>query len=373
MQVDVLNYVGFFLFTTYIFSLVFFICGIFKIFHQSNNSDIIYNISIIVCVRNGASSLFNILLDLQNQSYLGNLEFIIIDDESTDQSKNIINQFLSNDKRFKYFNTSNSTSILKHKKRALELGIINAKYQWVLFTDVDCRVNKNWAYEMSKNFNDSDYVIGFSEVKEEKTLVSKFQSIDFRMLMISACSSTFMNYPLACTGQNQSYKKDIFNKNSGYLKISNLLQGDDSIFLQICRKNKNLKVSFCINNDSFVRAKTHHKWKNLIFQRIRWAGDANIMWKFNKFFFVIILSTFLSNLFILILLLIKNYYPLVILLLIKFILENMIYTLGSKKINMHTNQLSFVLWFFIQIPYIVFMGLTSFFVNNLSWRGRRAQ
>jgi len=122
-----------------------------------------------------------------------------------------------------------------------------------------------------------------------------------------------------------------------------------------------------------VKAKTHHKWKNLIFQRIRWAGDANIMWKFNKFFFVIILSTFLSNLFILILLLIKNYYPLVILLLIKFILENMIYTLGSKKINMHTNQLSFVLWFFIQIPYIVFMGLTSFFVNNLSWRGRRAQ
>ena len=93
--------VGFFLFTIYIFSLIFLICGIFKIFYQNNNSDIIHNISIVVCVRNGALSLSNILLDLQKQSYPGNLEFIIVDDESTDQSKNIIHQFLENDQKLK--------------------------------------------------------------------------------------------------------------------------------------------------------------------------------------------------------------------------------------------------------------------------------
>lgn len=372
LQVNIYIFLGLLLFFFYIISLLFFIFGIFRISNKSKKTDIINNISIIVCVKNGEYSLPNILSDLHQQSYPGNLEFIIVDDESTDQTKNIIYQFSNVDTRFKYFNTNSSTSQLKHKKRALELGINQSKYNWLLYTDVDCRVKNTWALEMSKNFGTSDYVIGLSEVKEENSLVSKFQSIDFRMLMISACSSVFMNYPLACTGQNQSYKKDIFNSISGYTKISGLLQGDDSIFLQICRKYKKIKVSFSVNKESFVRAKTHNKWKDFIIQRIRWAGDANIMWKYNMYFYFIILSTFLSNLFIITLIFNNNYYLAILLLSVKFIFENFIYTYGSKKMKIQTNQISFILWFFIQIPYIVFMGVASFFVNNILWKGQRA-
>ena len=32
---------------------------------------------------------------------------------------------------------------------------------------------------------------------------------------------------------------------------------------------------------------------------------------------------------------------------------------------------NFLLWFIIQIPYVVFMGLGSFFVSQLAWRGRK--
>ena len=256
------------------------------------------------------------------------------------------------------------------KKRALELGISNAKYDWLLFTDVDCRVDNNWAYKMAENFNNSDYVIGFAEVQESETLVSKFQSIDFRMLMISAYSSVFMNYPLACTGQNQSYKKNIYNGIGGYSKISNLLQGDDSIFLQLCRKNKNIKVSASMDKESFVKAKTHNNWQDFLLQRIRWAGDANIMWKYNPYFFIVILSTFISNLFLLILLFASNFYLLIQLLIIKFILEYILYVYGSKKINLYTNYTSFIMWFLIQIPYVVVMGVASFLASQLSWKGR---
>tara|TARA_Y100001970_G_scaffold264693_1_gene351551 strand:+ start:390 stop:1496 length:1107 start_codon:yes stop_codon:yes gene_type:complete len=362
---------GILFFILYVFSLLFFFIGILKIPSKSiqlNQSA--YNISIILCVRNGGLSLPNILNDLQRQTYSGNLEFIIVDDESTDNTKMIIKKFAAKDNRFLYFSTRDSDSILKYKKRALDLGIKNAKYDWLLFTDVDCRLNKNWVLSMSNNFDNSDYVIGLSEVNDDGSLCSKFQSIDFRMLMISACSSTIMNYPLACTGQNQSYKKNVFKNVEGYSKIFNLLQGDDSIFLQLCRKNKNLKVTFSINKNSHVIAKTHNKWKNFILQRIRWAGDANIMWKYNKLFFLIILSTFFANFFIISLLFCNALNLFFTLVILKFIFEFLIYFIGSKKMQLKINNLFFIQWYIIQIPYIVFMGFSSFFVSHLSWKGR---
>ena len=362
---------GYFLFVIYIFSLIFFIVGIFKVIKNNNFSPSFNNVSIIVCVRNGESSICNILNDLKSQNYDGNLEFIIIDDNSQDKTKLLIHKFIEVDNRFKYYSTENMKSNLNHKKRALKLGIDKSNYEWLLFTDVDCRVGKNWVKEMSKKYNSSDYVIGLSKVKEGKSLVSKFQSIDFNMLMISACATAHMNYPLACSGQNQSYKKSIYLKVDGFEKIYSLLQGDDSIFLQLCRKIKNIKISFSTNSDSYVIAKTHSKWSDFLLQRVRWAGDANIMWKYNKSFFIIILSTFHSNLFILYLILTKTFYPFVFLLVLKLLFEYLVYHLGNKKLNQEKNNLSFIIWFLIQIPYIVCMGFGSFFVSQIGWRGRR--
>ena len=359
------------LFTIYILTLFFFICGIIKVSKNKKLSSSFNDISIIICVRNGESSIFNILDNLKDQNYKGNLEFIIVDDNSTDNTKAIISKFVENDSRFKYYSTEKLKSNLNHKKRALKLGIDKSSYEWLLFTDVDCRVGPNWAYEISKNYDFSDYVIGLSKVHQKQSIVSKFQSIDFNMLMISACATSYMNYPLACSGQNQSYKKTVFQEVHGFKKISNLLQGDDSIFLQLCRSIKNLKVSFSIHQESHVVAKTHLSWKDFLLQRVRWAGDANLMWKYNKLFFLIILSTFYSNLFILYLFFSKSTYLLVILIIVKFCIEYLVYILGNKKLNQEIHNVSFLIWFIIQIPYVVCMGIGSFFMSQISWRGRK--
>ena len=198
---------------------------------------------------------------------------------------------------------------------------------------------------------------------------------DFQMLMISACSSASLGYPLACSGQNQSYKKSLFQSVKGFNKIESLLQGDDSLFMQICRKIKNIKVKFSNDPNSYVKSKTHNSWKEFIIQRVRWSGDANIMWKFNIGFFIIVLSTFLTNLFILIGFLLSMISPLFIdyflmILIIKFLLEFFLYILGSEKLNLDSAIIQFPIWFIIQIPYVVLMGILSFFTHKISWKGR---
>ena len=47
-------------------------------------------ISVIIAVKNGANSLLSLIKCLKNQTYSGVLEFIIVDDESNDDTYKII-------------------------------------------------------------------------------------------------------------------------------------------------------------------------------------------------------------------------------------------------------------------------------------------
>jgi len=361
--------------TIYFCSLIFFLFGLKKTKVSNKNKINDIDVSIILCVRNGEKSLPNILNDFSNQKYNGNLEFIIVDDESSDKTKEIISEFVEKDSRFKYIHSNTGSINLNHKKKALDAGIKKSNYDWLLFTDVDCRVNENWVSGMSNNYLNNDYVVGFSMTNPGNSIVSKFQSIDFNMLMFSACAATTAGYPLASSGQNQSYKKSVFKQVDGFNKIENLLQGDDSIFLQICNKIKKLKITFSTNSSSFVVAKTHHSLKDFFLQRIRWSGDANLMWKYNSIFFLIIISTFLTNLlsiYLIIDFLLSQTFLLftVSIITIKFILEFLIYFYGCLKFEFKIQYLSFIFWFFSQMPYVVLMGIFSFFRDKFNWKSR---
>ena len=81
------------------------------------------------------------------------------------------------------------------------------------------------------------------------------------MLMFSPRAVAHIGWPLACSGQNQAYRKSLFKKVGGYQKISHLLMGDDSIFLQLCIKH-GAKVKFCKNFNSYVFCRSEKNWKD---------------------------------------------------------------------------------------------------------------
>lgn len=67
------------------------------------------DISVLIPIYNSADFLKNSLLSLHQQTE-DNIEFILINDGSTDNSKNVINEFISltNDRRFRLINKTNS-------------------------------------------------------------------------------------------------------------------------------------------------------------------------------------------------------------------------------------------------------------------------
>ena len=357
----------------YAFVLLLFIIGLLKNFFSKNNvlTNDIDSVSVIVCVKNEELVIRNLLHDLKKQNFKGDLEFIIVDDNSSDDSKKIINQFVSIDSRFKYVSSDLGSKSLSFKKKAIDAGIKVSKNNYLIFTDSGCSLNENWIHSIMSNYsNDVNFVVGLSFVNSSSNLVSKFQKIDLLMLMISTLSSFNLNYPLASTGQNISYKKNLFKSVNGFSKISNLLMGDDSIFMHLCLKYNKAKVVVSSSPESFVNSKIIFKWKDFFFQRLRWAGDGTEMWKFNKLFFIIMLATFFSNLFFLISPFV--YYNsikfLVIIFCLKFILEFTIYCLGIFLFNFRFVFLDFIYWFIIQIPYVVLVAIMAPFSRRLGWR-----
>ena len=99
----------------YNIGLLWFILGLVKS-KKNNFNENNLDVSIIVCVKNGELSLPYILKDLHTQVYPSNIEFIIVDNNSSDKTKKIIQDFSTKDERFKYVHSSLGSEKLKYKK-----------------------------------------------------------------------------------------------------------------------------------------------------------------------------------------------------------------------------------------------------------------
>jgi len=99
-------------------------------------------ISIIIPVYNREKTLKECLDSVLNQTYQ-DYEVILVDNNSTDKTKEIIQEFQKKDKRVKYlFEVKKGAAAARYK------GEINAKGEIILMTDSDCIVPYNWVEEM---------------------------------------------------------------------------------------------------------------------------------------------------------------------------------------------------------------------------------
>ncbi len=93
--------------------------------------------SAVLPTYNRASMISRAIESVINQSYT-NWELIIVDDGSTDNTKEIIDSYNKADKRIKYFYQENS-----ERSVARNNGISKAKGDWICFLDSDDLYNNN--------------------------------------------------------------------------------------------------------------------------------------------------------------------------------------------------------------------------------------
>lgn len=89
------------------------------------------NVSIIIPFYNASNTILSTLSSVKRQTY-NQFECILIDDGSTDNSNNIVREYISNDKRFKLFK-----QLKKGVVSARNFGIKKSSFRFIAFLDAD--------------------------------------------------------------------------------------------------------------------------------------------------------------------------------------------------------------------------------------------
>jgi len=362
------------LFCFYITILLFFCIGTINFRNKPILKSKISGVSVIVAIRNGGNSTNNIIKYLKNQLYENSVEFILVDDESTDNTRKFIEDAANHDSRFRYVSSLNGNPLLTHKKKALDAGIKKSSYNYLLFTDVDCHIPNTWISSMTEYYNEGyNYLVGNSIVPQNNNfnLVSSFQRIDFLLLMIICRASSYFGSPWASTGQNQGFTKDLYANSGGFIKINHFI-GDDTAFLQLCKKH-GAKSCFIDYPGARIHSRNEFNLKSFLSQRIRWVSDGNKLWRNNIYFFTILVLCFLFYLSIPVTLFYSliSYKIIGLLLTIKIFIEFSLLYLGAKKLFISNFIIDFIVWQIFHIPYICIVGALSYFPQFFHWRARK--
>jgi glycosyltransferase involved in cell wall biosynthesis len=130
-------------------------------------------VSIVINCYNGEKYLRKSIESVLDQTYQ-NFELIFWDNQSIDQSKNIIQSY--QDKRIKYFYSPNHTTLYQARNLALK----ECKGDYVCFLDVDDYFLKNKIAKQLLYFNDqkvgviySNYYRYYEDINKKKLLTNK--------------------------------------------------------------------------------------------------------------------------------------------------------------------------------------------------------
>ena len=360
----------------YCATLLFFFAGLFK--KGGRQSVLKPFVSIVIPAKNEAKNIVNILNNLSQQTYPEDLfEVIVVDDKSQDYTATIVNDFMGNISNLQLLSTAGVESSLRYKKHPLNLGIRKSQGEILLLTDADCTVSSNWIAAMVSSFTENvGMVIGYSEASPVRTITQKLEALDFLMLLSAARDSAALGDPYACTGQNLAYRRQAFDAVEGFSAFASQVGGDDTLLMQQIKRQTSWEIVFSPDPDSFVKSTPQETAWGFITQRIRWATDTLQVWKTDPLFFGIIVVTFLANLFSLTFPFMLFNNPLLIPIVCyglcaKFAVEGAVMLKGTSFFNRQELRSVYLLWFLLQIPYITFMGLLSFFGNFLPWGGKQ--
>lgn len=235
--------------------------------------------TIIVPFRNEAKNLPKLLKSFSKLNYPHELiEIIMVDDFSTDHSERICIQWRMNHDTIDTTLLENLHLSNSPKKDAINRAMPIAKHNWIITTDADCTVNKNWLSVLDNYIHNHpeastpEMIVGAVKYKTKNNWFHHFQQLDLMSLQGTTIGSFGLRKPFMCNGANFAYTKKLFQQLDGFNGNSKIASGDDVFLLQKAVNMEKQKVHYLKNPDFIVKTKPENDLFKLFMQRVRWAS-----------------------------------------------------------------------------------------------------
>ena len=194
-----------------------------------------FDLSVVVCCYNGSKTINKCLLSLLNQKLKkGNyIEVIVIDDGSTDETKNIVIDFIEKNKtsniEFKIISKLN-----EGLSKTRNLGIKLSKSQIISYIDEDAVASCDWAQKIISFFRTNKDV---NSLGGSVKLLNKSNRI--ANLIYDSFIKFYFKTNNTIIGTNMAFKKSFLIENDGF-QNEFTYRGDESAF--IMKSKKNIKI-----------------------------------------------------------------------------------------------------------------------------------
>ncbi len=338
--------------------------------HQSSFDHLF--VSVIIPFRNEGENIVQILQDLSENNYNNQFEIILIDDHSTDTTREIANRWIEDHSVIGLDIKIVQLADGEGKKAAINLGINKSSGNLIITTDADCRLSKNWIKEIAGAFSQSDLIFGPVMLFDNGTIFSQLQIIEFMVLQVVSAATWRMGIPTMCNGANLAYLKAAFNGVKGFSGNEHIASGDDEFLMHKIYKENPDRLRFLKSKDAIVHTQPHQNILQFTDQRKRWAGK----WKGYQHTPSTLLAVFIfiSNLsfiigFSAIFFGFINFYMIAVIFAMKFILEFKLIHTVRRFYSVKVRMFPFVLMQFIYPVYVVFFSIVSQF-GGYVWKGR---
>lgn len=295
------------LFYSYIICILFFVIGFDKVQELKRTiTSEKTTFSVIIPFRNEAKNLPRLLESISHLVYSKDLvEFIFVDDDSSDNSVDIIERFFANTQndnpkvlgldcaRPDISIITNKRQTNSPKKDAITTAIKATKNNWIITTDADCVLPNNWIKTIDAFIqqNNCNMIVAPVSYSCNTSFLHQFQRLDFMSLQASTIGGFGLKIPFLANGANFIYKKDVFEKVNGFDGNTAIASGDDVFLLEKFLNFDEQKVQYLKSKDAIVQTFPVNSFSELIQQRVRWASKtANYKLIIGKLIGVIVLA-----------------------------------------------------------------------------------
>ncbi|MBU1423174.1 MAG: glycosyltransferase [Bacteroidetes bacterium] len=352
---------------TYYFFLLLTLFRNFKAAEKTEKTHELKFISIVISVKNEEKNIKGLLASLFAQNYpKDKYEIIIVDDYSTDSTRELINRETENIPNLRYIDNNDNPLKDSGKKSALSFGISQSNGEVILLTDADCRPGNEWINSIVSQFDlETSAVIGFSPFTAKKSFLNTF--IRFENFKSSFLMSAFyfLGLPYLSFGRNFAYRRSVFEMVRGFTDINHSLSGDDDLFLQRLKKNEK-KVKLTAAKDSIVISEPADSVKKYIRQKTRHLSAS----KYYPLKFKLLLGGFyIGNLLVAITFLVSLIFfrfDLLLITLPKFLFDVLSISYISKKISSGLTPIQIIICEFVYSFFYPIVGILSR-KRNIRW------
>ncbi len=154
-------------------------------------------LSIIVTVKNEEKNIGALLESLVGQDCL--FEIVIVDSESNDRTGDIVDSFRDRIQSINYIRKKST------RGEGRNIGVANAIFDYVAFTDGDAVAGEKWAFHMLESLKNYDVVAG-KTIQKGSEFYSRLKRVEL----------LFDGKEITAPSANLGYSKKLFNELGGF-------------------------------------------------------------------------------------------------------------------------------------------------------------